>query len=273
MKMSYRTRLRFTIAFLILLFVGILIYHYFYGHFFATTRTSIGIERFENEKWHNYVDRIYYINLDSREDRKSQFLEEMSRMGVPAEKITRISAVNKPGQGDWGCSLSHLITIQQFIDEGLDRCIVFEDDFVFTQDLQTINTAFREVSGRVAVGGRLNEQNNVPFHIIMLSANEVYTEESGYPYLKRVKEAQTTSGYMVHKSFAPILLQNYREGARLIEESYGGGKSDELQGPFCIDQYWKRLQPQSKWFVFSPKLGMQRESHSDIQGGVVNPGV
>jgi len=33
------------------------------------------------------------------------------------------------------------------------------------------------------------------------------------------------------------------------------------------------LQPQSNWFVFSPKLGVQRESHSDIQGGVVNPGV
>ena len=170
---------------------------------------------------------IYYINLDNREDRKTQFLEEMRRFGVPSNKIVRISAVNKPGQGDWGCSLSHLITIQQFIDEGLDNCIVFEDDFVFTQDLNIVNAKFREVF----------EHPQQPYAIIMLSANEIHTEESGRPHLKKVKEAQTTSGYMVHKSFAPILLQNYREGAKLIEESYGAGKSDKLQGPFCIDQY------------------------------------
>jgi hypothetical protein len=248
------------LAFFTLLFIGILIYHYFYGHFFTPQKNG-----FDGEKkhWHEYIDRIYYINLDSREDRKTQFLEEMRRMAVPAEKITRISAVNKPGQGDWGCSLSHLITIQQFIDEGLDNCIVFEDDFVFTRSLQDINAGFREVFGG----------DHGPFDIIMLSANEIHTEESGRPHLKRVKEAQTASGYMVNKSYAPILLQNYREGAKLIEESYGAGKSDTLQGPFCIDQYWKRLQPQSNWFVFSPKLGVQRESHSDIQGGVVNPGV
>ena len=60
--------------------------------------------------WHTHIDIIYYINLDHREDRKTQFLQEMAKAGVPPDKIVRISAVPKPGQGDWGCSLSHLNT-------------------------------------------------------------------------------------------------------------------------------------------------------------------
>jgi hypothetical protein len=228
-------------------------YHYLYGHFIKE-----GIDH----EWHEYVDVIYYINLDSREDRKSEFLEEMKRMHVPDEKIVRISAVNKPGQGDWGCSLSHLITMQQFIDSGLDNCIVFEDDFIFKQDLKTLNTTFREV---------LESVRN--YDVIMLSGNVVESKPTEHAYLEKILDAQTTSGYMVNKHFAPILLQNYRDGAKLIEQSYRIGKSDALQGPFCIDQYWKRLQPQSNWYIFSPKIGLQRESHSDIQGGVINPGV
>lgn len=254
--LKMRPRMKRTLVFFILIFVAISIYFYFFNP------QKSGFETGEKE-WHNYIDRFYYINLDSREDRKTEFLEEMRRMGVPSEKITRISAVNKPGQGDWGCSLSHLNTIKKFIEADLDTCIIFEDDFVFTQDLKTINAAFREVF----------EGEPRSFDIIMLSANEMHTEDFGHPYLKKVKDAQTASGYMVHKPFAPVLLQNFQESAKRIEKSYESGKSDVLQGPYCVDQYWKRLQPQSNWFVFSPKLGLQRVSYSDIQGGVINSGV
>ena len=212
--------------------------------------------------WHEHVDVIYYINLDNRADRKKEFLDEMRRMQVPDQKIVRISAIQKPGQGDWGCSLSHLITMQQFLDTKYNNCIVFEDDFVFTQDMKKMNEMFDSTLKKVK-----------NYDIIMLSANEVDVKSTEHEYLKKVNDAQTTSGYMVNKYFATTLMQNYVEGAKLIEKSYEGGKSDALQGPFCVDQYWKRLQPQSNWYMFSPKLGVQRESYSDIQGGVINPGV
>jgi len=248
----------FVVVFALIL-IAALLYHYFYGYFFTPNRVE-GLDR----QWHEYVDVVYYINLDSREDRKTEFLEEMRRMGVPDEKITRISAVSKPGQGDWGCSLSHILAVGEFVDSGLDNCIVFEDDFTFTQDFQTVNAEFESI---------FNSDDPILYDVIMLSANEVDTDPTEHKYLKKVLNAQTASGYMLSKYFAPILLQNYRDGVKLLADSYKIGKSDALQGPFCIDQYWKRLQPQSNWFVFSPKLGVQRESHSDIQGGVVNPGV
>jgi len=242
-----------------LILIAALLYHYFYGHFFKPNRVE-GLDR----QWHEYVDVVYYINLDSREDRKTEFLEEMRRMGVPDEKIVRISAISKPGQGDWGCSLSHILAVGEFVDSGLDNCIVFEDDFMFMSDIHSVNAEFESV---------FSSEDPILYDVIMLSANEVDTDPTEHQYLKKVADAQTASGYMLSKYFAPILLQNYRDGVKLLADSYKIGKSDTLQGPFCLDQYWKRLQPQSNWFVFYPKLGIQRESHSDIQGGVVNPGV
>lgn len=256
MKPFIRNRLIWGIFFVTLLII--LLYHYVYGHIIVP-RNKEGLDK----QWHEYVDVIYYINLDDRIDRKTEFLGEMKRMGVPDEKVVRISAVKKPGQGDWGCSLSHLITMRRFLDDTkCNNCIVFEDDFVFTQETPKLNEMFDYVFNKVT-----------NFDIIMLSANEVDVRSTEHPHLKKVNDAQTTSGYMVNKYFATTLLQNYVEGSKLIEKSYEGGKSDALQGPFCVDQYWKRLQPQSNWYIFSPKLGVQRESHSDIQGGVVDYGV
>jgi GR25 family glycosyltransferase involved in LPS biosynthesis len=211
--------------------------------------------------WYDHIDVIYYINLDKREDRKKQFLDEMAAMGVPSNKIVRIPAVNKPGQGDWGCSMSHVNAIETMVNSGLSNCVVFEDDYEFLiKDSATLDKMFHSVF----------EDQAVDYDVIMFSCNPVDVKPSEYQYLNRVYDAQTASGYMVSAKFAPTLLANYQEGTRQIGESYNKGKGDHIQGPFCVDQYWKKLQPSANWYVFDPKLGKQRSSVSDIQGGFVD---
>ena len=209
--------------------------------------------------WHEYVDVIYYINLDHRKDRLQEFLEEMKTHGdVPESKLVRIPGVYKPGQGDLGCSLSHIKAIQHFTDSSASNCIVFEDDFQFIQDINSLNYTMSDFVSA-----------NIPYDICMLSSNTIESTETEWSFLRRVQSTQTASGYMVSKAFAPTILTNYQEGARLLEESYSEGKGDHIQGRFCVDQYWKRLQPGNKWYVFEPKWGKQRDSVSDIQGGFV----
>lgn len=212
----------------------------------------------ETFHWSDSIDVIYYINLDHRKDRLDEFLGEMTKMGVPISKLVRIPGVYKPGQGDLGCSTSHCNALQKFIESSYTNCIIFEDDFEFTKELATMNndmSAFKSA--------------NIKYDVCMLSSNTIEIVETEWSYLKKVRSAQTASGYMVSKTFAPTLLANYQEGNRKLEESYSKGKSDAIQGPFCVDQYWKRLQSDSQWYVFDPKWGKQRDSFSDIQGGVV----
>jgi hypothetical protein len=109
------------------------------------------------------------------------------------------------------------------------------------------------------------------YDVCMLSCNPGRTEPlPNRPHLRKVYDAQTASGYLVSREFAPTLRQNYQEGTRLIEQSYRDhGKDPQSQHPYCIDQYWKHLQPSAQWYVLEPTVGKQRDSYSDIQGGFV----
>ena len=205
------------------------------------------------------IDVVYYINLDHRTDRKDLFLEEMQKINIPSHKIIRIPGVYKPGKGDWGCSLSHLHAIKSFDESNYQHCIIFEDDFVFTQEPAFVHSTIQSVFDM-----------DTPYDVCMLSCSSGKTEPTTNPLLLKLYEGQTASGYMVSKTFSKTLLQNFQEGSKLIEHSYLRGKGDSIQHDFCIDQYWKRLQPTSNWFVFEPKLGKQRDSFSDIQGGFVS---
>ena len=46
-------------------------------------------------------NKIYYINLEHRNDRNTHFLKECSKQGIPLEKIQRFNAIN---------GLTHLFT-------------------------------------------------------------------------------------------------------------------------------------------------------------------
>jgi hypothetical protein len=207
------------------------------------------------------IDVIYYINLDHRTDRNTEFLEEMKKANVPPEKIQRISGVNKPNQGDLGCSMSHIKALNQFIQSNYETCIIFEDDFTFYEPEK--------------VESRINDFVNakVEYDVCLLAGNVQDKDMISYPAysgIKQIKNVATTSGYLFSKKYANTLLANFSESVTLLEKSYKNGKPDKNNQPYAIDQYWKKLQSKDKWFLFFPKMGKQRQSYSDIMKGNVN---
>jgi len=98
----------------------------------------------------------------------------------------------------------------------------------------------------------------------MLSCREADVRPSPHPFLNKVHKAHTTSGYIVSREFAQSLFDVFLESTALLEQSYQFGNELHIQHEFNIDQHWCRLQPDAKWYVMNPKLGIQRESYSDI---------
>ena len=208
------------------------------------------------------IDIVYYINLDHREDRKNELLEELDHYQFPEHKIQRIPAIYKKTQGHLGCSMSHINALNQFIQSNHNTCLILEDDFQFSENVDIVQDYFRKVA-----------TEKVDFDVIMLAAattgNNVLDTE--YPYLKKTKYATTASGYFVNRKIATILLQNFKDGEKLLRQSYeqNYGK-DGYNGSYAVDQYWFPLQEKYKWYSFFPKLGKQRKSYSDIQKGNVD---
>ena len=181
----------------------------------------------------NNVDIVYFINLEHRKDRLDSITDVLKI--IDPKKLNRIPAVYNPYRGIAGCTLSHIAVLEKFIESGLNHCIIFEDDFIFVHDLETIESKFNDF---------FNSEYFTDFDLVMLSGSTM-TENPLTPFLTRVLHSQTTSGYLVSKSFANVLLENFKE-------------TD------ILDSNWLKLQPVSKWYSFSPRLGLQREGYSDI---------
>jgi hypothetical protein len=197
------------------------------------------------------IDVLYYINLDYRTDRKLEFLDWVEQSGFPENKIERIQAVATPGRGHVGCCLSHIKTLQTFLNSSYNTCVVFEDDY---QPLK-LETFWSDV-------GRIFD-SRIDYDIVMLSYNELKSDTTEIPFLHRVNHSFTASGFIITKSFAKILKDFWERGVKLLlqEEELTKRKCDK----YMNDVYWMELMPVSKWFCYYPRLGIQRPSFSDLQ--------
>jgi hypothetical protein len=198
----------------------------------------------------DHIDVVYYINLDHRVDRRDQIVTELDKLGVPQEKRVRIPGVQKPGFGILGCGLAHKKTIETFLASPHKTCLILEDDFEITVDIDYVHFLVNAVF-----------ENQIPFDCIMLAGCILKAESTEYPFLLKVHDAHTASGYIITKEFAPVLLESYTESTKLLEETFLETGTKNIS--YHNDIWWKRYQPYFDWYILNPRVGEQRESFSD----------
>ena len=76
------------------------------------------------------------------------------------------------------------------------------------------------------------------------------------PFLTKVLEVQTASGYIVNESIYDKLIELYEYALPLLN-------STRQHWIYANDQIWKQLQLTSNWYCFTKRLGKQRASYSD----------
>lgn len=190
-----------------------------------------------------------YINLEHRLDRKNQIESELQKVGI--YNYQRFNAI-KNEKGYLGCSESHLECLKLARDNNYPNVMILEDDFEFVVDENTVQFI-------------LNHLLTVDYDVFILSYNTYKKNitKTDDQYLKRIKETQTASGYIVNRKYYDTLISNFEEGLRLLQET-------DIYHKYAIDQYWKPLQSQDKWYCYKKRIGKQRDSYSDIVKGMVS---
>jgi hypothetical protein len=197
-----------------------------------------------------FVCGVLYINLERRGDRRAEIESECARMDLVPERFPAI-AHDSP---HIGCVQSHLEALQLAKSKGWNNVLIFEDDFQFVVSKAEFHTALHEFFSTVP-----------SYDVLMLS----YYLNKGEPYntvVGRVLEAQTASGYLVHSRFYDALIENLETALHKLMNC------GEIHN-YMNDQYWKHLQPGAEWFYVLQRMGVQRESYSDLCRHVVNYGV
>jgi hypothetical protein len=183
----------------------------------------------------NSFDKIFYINLAHRKDRKKQITNEIKKMEMPEDKIIRIDAVRNKYNGHIGCCKSHIKTIELAKKMNLNNAVVLEDDFVFTIPKKEVD------------------------------------EKINY-FLKKFKNYDIIQLTTVFKKLDDLNDSKEKMEKEMIEfnKKNGGIKKKKHQTSHALDQHWGKLQKNSEWYIFDPYLGKQGGSigGSSIMGGI-----
>ena len=219
------------------------------------------------DNWLNYSNLIpnlkfYYINLQKRRDRKYHILNQLNKIGINKNDITRINAVPKKN-GHFGCALSHLKTLEKIYQDGVEYGVVLEDDFTWKFSSEITLKVLNQV------------MKDKDWQVCLLACNGKTERKSRY--CSSVISCQTTSGYIIHRNYIPILKKHWQW---YIDNKIISDKRDkrlllENEKGSAIDQSWKILQrrDRDKWIITKPILGKQIESYSDIAERKVDHGV
>ncbi len=199
------------------------------------------------------IDRVIYINLDHRTDRREAMEGVLDALGVPAEKRIRFPAIRL--EWPWiGCTRSHHEVVKMAAEAGWSRVWILEDDWMPTVTPEEFWAAMKPLC---AAG---------EWDVLLPAAYVQASEPSSLPGVRRGLNIQTASSYIVNGHYMATLCGNLGDAAAA---AMAGGNHWE-----CIsDQYWKRLQPHGNWLYFSPALGKQRPGHSDLSGKFQDYGV
>lgn len=203
------------------------------------------------------IDKIFYINLDKRQDRRGEIESELVN-NFKYTRAERFSAIEY-NPGCYGCSMSHISLFRRMIQEGWETMMVFEDDAQLLTDRESIDR-------------NINEFLNDSQLDILCIGNHCKEYSSYNDHFDRAFNTQSTSCYVLKKKFVKTLLECYFYDQANVYTL--PTDSQELQHQVgVIDVSWNSLQHSHYFVMPKQKQVVQRPSYSDIQNSFVHYGV
>ena len=192
----------------------------------------------------DFIERVVYINLEHRTDRKNDIELELSKY-FPQEKIVRFNAINTiNSNGGIGCLKSHIRFIEMAISNNWNNILILEDD-----------STWNNIENGYPLLEKIIKE---PFDVIMFGSTCAQ-----YFSNFKVISAQSGNAYLVNKHYYQRLLNNFKEGLDKLENT----KRYDI---YALDQYWKNIQKTDNWYCIVPSIMIQKLSWSDIEGQIVD---
>lgn len=196
-----------------------------------------------------YLDRIFYINLEYRRDRREE-IEKLLREYDLFDKSERFIGYHVQEQGILGCSISHLEVLKLAKKRGYNHVLILEDDFEFL---------ISKIEFERKLTDFFESELSKTYDVCMISFNLEEKSPEIIPEchsVRKVLNAQTASGYIVNGAYLDTIISLYEWSCPLLEKT-------KEHWNYANDQCWKILQKRDQWFHFVERMGKQRSGFSD----------
>lgn len=199
------------------------------------------------------IDKVIFINLNHRKDRRVRMSRHLKKMGVEKEKIVRLEAIEHT-PGFIGCTLSHIAALELAQQNKWQRVLILEDDFSFNETDEN----------HVNLNRYFDALEKVNWNVAFLAANyDRVTPLKSVDYIVKAEKAWCACAYIVNSTYLDRLIYNYRSGLQALLQ---GG----MQQEFALDVHWHRCMQEDLWIGIFPNSGYQLPDKSDIEGKVVD---
>lgn len=188
----------------------------------------------------------FYINLDSRKDRRDHF-ENLKSLYPFLSVIERFSAIER-SDGPLGCCISHRMVLEKSLEIDEPYVAIFEDDFTILDD-----NVFRQF---ISEFEKIKSNDN--WNVIVLTPRGSSVPRKDIGEFKRIIDHQTATGYIVKREIIPILIDNLKESEKL--QIQGVDKNISAN-----DQYWKRMQLEYPFYYYKNIFAGQLVGWSNIE--------
>ena len=193
----------------------------------------------------NHIDKVVYINLDKREDRRKHIESVLETHNISAQRFAAI----EHSHGLYGCGLSHLSVLKMARDNSWKNVLILEDDILFNTTSPATNIAQIFESG-------------LDFDVCMLDVNLQKYETTSEDWLLRVRYAHCAGAYIVQSHYYQKLIDLYEWALPLLLET-------GMHWVYANDAVWGKLQESDKWYTFKPQICKQMGGYSDTKNMVI----
>jgi glycosyl transferase family 25 len=189
------------------------------------------------------INHAFYINLESRPDRKTHVEKQLKLLGIPATRFNAVKLTN----GALGCSISHLKCLEFAKINKWSHLLIVEDDikFLYPELLKNQLNIFL--------------QNHKDWDVVLIGGNNIAPYKKIDETCVKISSCQTTTGYLVNSHYFDTLIENYRAGIKNLL------KFPDQHRLYAIDKFWFSLQQKDNWYLIIPLTVTQREDYSDIE--------
>jgi len=195
----------------------------------------------------NHIDRVVYINLAKRPDRRKHIESFLTEYDIPAERFEAIEHAN----GLYGCGQSHLAVLKMARDNRWRNVLIFEDDIVCNVSSQVFEQNIERL---------FTEGPN--FDVCMLDINMQRSKPAEHDWLIRVQYAHCAGAYIVQGHYYQTLIDLYEWALPLLLQT-------GMHWVYANDAVWERLQEVDKWYTFKDKICRQMSGYSDTKNMVI----
>ena len=194
-----------------------------------------------------FVDKIVYINLAKRTDRRESIEFQLKKMAVPPEKIIRFEAIERD-EGALGCAMSHVAVLTMAKENDWQNVLILEDDMVFNDDDEShdrINYFFSSLISTDWDAGFLS--------------GSYFDIEQKHGCFYKISRSYLSNSYIINQHYYNELISVFDASIEKMNEGISRYQCS-------LDVYWHHLMWKDNWFAIYPCVGYQLVDISDIEG-------